>query len=212
MPRILNLKRLVLVAAVAAASTSCGDVVRDGRSPMLLVINLLQASRGATSPGTLSGTLTSDTITNVTSPAPCTAQAPCATVFGDSGQVILSAALKDIGPAATPAAPTTNNQITINRYHVAYVRADGRNTEGVDVPYAFDGAVTGTVLVGTNLTLGFELVRNVAKEESPLVQLDTSGTNILCIAQVTFYGQDLVGNEISVTGNISIEFGNFGDF
>ena len=211
MPRMLNLKRLALLAAIAAASTSCGDVVRDGRSPMLLIVNLLQASRGGTSAGPLSGTLDSDTITNVTSPAPCTAQAPCPTIFGDSGQVVLSAALKDIGTAGTPTAPTTNNEVTINRYHVAYVRADGRNTEGVDVPYAFDGATTGTVLVGTNLTLGFELVQNIAKEESPLVQLNTSGTIINTIAQVTFYGQDLVGNAISVTGNITVEFGNFGD-
>jgi hypothetical protein len=211
MPRILNLKRLVLAVAVAAASTSCGDVARSGRSPVYLVINQLEGSRGASSPGPLSGTLTSDVITNVTSPAPCTSSSPCPTVFADEGQVVLSIALKDVATVTVPAAPTTNNQVTITRYHVAYVRADGRNTEGVDVPYAFDGAVTGTVAAGANLTLSFELVRNIAKQEAPLLQLENSATILTCIANVTFYGTDQVGNDINVTGSMTIEFGNFGD-
>ena len=37
------------------------------------------------------------------------------------------------------------------------------------------------------------------------------GVLINAIADVTFYGRDQVGNDISVTGSISIEFGNFGD-
>ena len=61
------------------------------------------------------------------------------------------------------------------------------------------------------MSLAFELVRHVAKEESPLIQLTTSPTIITTIAQVTFYGADQVGNEVSVTGNIQIDFGNFGD-
>jgi hypothetical protein len=211
MPRILNLKRLALAAAIAAVSTSCGDVARSGRSPVYLVINQLQGSRGASSPGPLSGTLTSDVITNVTSPAPCTSNSPCPTVFADEGQVVLSIALKDVATVTVPAAPTTNNAVTITRYHVAYVRADGRNTEGVDVPYAFDGAVTGTVAAGANLTLSFELVRNIAKQEAPLLQLENSATILTCIANVTFYGTDQVGNDINVTGSMTIEFGNFGD-
>ena len=67
---------------------------------------------------------------------------------------------------ATPGArPTTNNEVTINRVHVEYIRADGRNTPGVDVPYAFDSAVTGTIPAGGSLTIGFVLVRNAAKQE-----------------------------------------------
>jgi hypothetical protein len=29
---------------------------------------------------------------------------------------------------------------------------------------------------------------------------------------VTFYGQDRTGNNVTVTGQIQIDFGNFGDF
>ena len=61
------------------------------------------------------------------------------------------------------------------------------------------------------MTIGFPLVRNTAKEESPLVQLKTNGVIISTIADVTFYGRDQVGNDISATGSIGIAFGNFGD-
>ncbi len=206
-----NATRLLGFAALVAASVSCGDVVRQGSSPVYLVIDLLQGVRGGPNAGTASGTLISDVITNVTSPAPCAPATPCPTIFGDSGTAVLRAPLKDLGATAA-LAPTSNNEVTINRIRVEYTRADGRNTQGVDVPYAFDGAVTGTITANGTLTLGFELVRNVAKQESPLAQLRTSSNFITSIAKVTFYGVDRVGNAISVTGQISIEFGNFGDF
>ena len=77
---------------------------------------------------------------------------------------------KDIGTGTTPA-PSPNNEITVTRYRVTYRRSDGRNTPGVDVPYAFDGAATGTIPSGGTLTLDFELVRHIAKEEPPLAPL-----------------------------------------
>ncbi len=206
-----NATRLIGLAALIAASVSCGDVVRQGSSPVFLVIDQLLGIRGNTTAGTPSTTLTSDVITNRTTPDPCTTAIPCPTVFGDSGSAVLRAPLKDIG-ATTSLQPTSNNEVTINRVHVEYVRADGRNTPGVDVPYAFDTAVTGTIPAGGSLAIGFELVRNVAKQESPLVQLRTSSNFISAIAKVTFYGVDRVGNQIQVTGQLTIEFGNFGDF
>ena len=206
-----SIRTALVLAAVAAATASCGDVVRDGRAPMFLVIDQLTATRGGTT-GNAGSTLSSDVLTNVTSPDPCTPAAPCPTIFGDSGSVQLRLAPKDITTAGTPSAPSTNNDVTINRYHVSYRRADGRNVQGVDVPYAFDGAATGTVPVSGTLLLGFTIVRNTAKMEPPLVQLVSSPTIITTIADVTFYGRDLVGNEISTTGSIQIDFGNFGDF
>ena len=60
-------------------------------------------------------------------------------------------------------------------------------------------------------TIGFEIVRHASKSESPLVQLISSPQVINTITNVTFYGTDQVGNAISVTASLSIEFGNFGD-
>jgi hypothetical protein len=206
-----HLRKLAGLFVLAAATASCGDVVRQGRGPVFLVMDLLQGSAGGATAATPTGFLLSDVITYVTTPAPCSATSPCPTIFNDSGRVTLRLSLKDIGSIAAPTAPSTNNAVTINRYHVTYRRADGRNAAGVDVPYGFDGAATGTVPVGGSLVLAFELVRHVAKMESPLVQLTDSPSVISTIADVTFYGRDQVGNEVSATGSIQIDFGNFGD-
>jgi hypothetical protein len=207
--RIIN--RILVTVAVAAATGSCGDVVRSGRAPVFLVIDSLGGAAGGSKSTTFTSTLSSDVITNVTQPAPCAPEHPCPTIFGDSGQVVLRLSPKDIGPVGLTVTPSTNNEVTITRVHVEYRRADGRNTPGVDVPYAFDGATTGTVPASGTATLSFVLVRNTAKQESPLVQLETNGVIITTIASVTFYGRDQVGNDISATGSIQIDFGNFGD-
>jgi hypothetical protein len=101
--------------------------------------------------------------------------------------------------------------VTITRVHVTFRRTDGRNQEGVDVPYGFDTAATATVPPTGTVTLPFPLVRSQAKESSPLVELVTSGKAISTIVDVTFYGQDAVGNEVSVTGSLAVDFANFGD-
>src|SRR5262245_11209706 len=205
MTSMRNLKRLLALVVLGAPATSCGDVVRNGRAPSYLVIDSLAGIRGFSTAGTPSSTLISDVITDVTSPPPCTTEKPCPTIFGDSGQAIMHIALKDPGTAASPSAATEVHWITLTRYRVDYIRADGRNTPGVYVPYGFDGAVTVTVTPGTT-TFGFQLVRVVAKAESPLVQLKNSKSVITAIARVTFYGRDQAGNEATATGSIQIDF------
>lgn len=206
-----SVKTFVLLAAIAGSSVSCGDVIRDGKSPVFIVISQLLAARGGTTVGAFGGTLFSDVITNVTTPAPCSTTSPCPTVFADSGRVTLRISPRDIGAGTTAPAPSLNNEVTITRYRVVYRRADGRNTPGVDVPFGFDGGVTGTIPSGGTLTLDFELVRHIAKQETPLVQLAINPNIITSIADITFFGRDQVGRELNVTGQILIEFGNFGD-
>ena len=203
--------RVVVLAALVTATASCGDVVRQGRAPVFLVIDSLQAASGK-APDELFSFLLSDVESDNTSP-PCSTAAPCPTYFNDPGRVTLRTVPKDLGSPALPTVPTSNNEVTITRYRVSYRRADRPNggTPGVDVPFAFDGAATGTVPNGgSQLSIGFQLVRHVAKRETPLIQLIVSPTVITTIADVTFYGQDRVGNAISVTGSIQIDFGNFG--
>jgi hypothetical protein len=198
--------------AVLTTSVSCGDVVRQGRSSVFLVVNQLTAIRGGNDQAEESGTLLSDVLTNVTSPDPCKPTAPCPTVFNDMAKATFRISPKDIGSATASTSPSTNNEVTITHYRVDYRRADGRNRQGIDVPFGFDGAATGTVPSGGTLELAFELVRHNTKMESPLVQLIISKTIISTIADVTFFGRDQVGNEVSVTASILVEFGNFGDF
>src|SRR6266545_1121201 len=186
MNSLRHLSRFLALAALIGTATSCGDVVRNGRAPSYIVIDSLEGIRGFTTLQPPANTLSSDVITNVTTPLPCSTTAPCATIFSDPGRASMHIALKDPGTAASPSAPTDANAITITRYRVDYVRADGRNTPGVDVPYGFDGAVTFTV-TPTSQTFGFELVRNVAKAEAPLVLLKNSAAVITVLARVTFY-------------------------
>jgi len=198
MPTAIYRKSLVLLTGVALAggALGCSSHVREGRSPSYLIVDSVLAASGTDQ--TFGNTLSSDVETK-------------SAVYSDSGQATMTLALKDIGPAANPAAPTTNNFVTVTRYHVQYRRSDGRNTQGVDVPYEWDAAATVTVSPSGSATIGFELVRLVAKEESPLVQLKTSPSFINTITEVTFFGRDTVGNDVSATGKIQINFGNFGD-
>jgi hypothetical protein len=186
----------VWLALSLLSVAGCGDMVRQGTGSSYLVVNSLVAASGAT-PNAFSGTLNSDVQTFVDG---------VPSVFNDVAQATLQLGMKD---AVT--APTPNNFITITRYNVRYIRADGRNTPGVDVPSGFDGALTATIR-DTPSTIGFELVRHIAKEQAPLRGLSRNFAVIIStIAEVTFYGHDQTGREVSVTAQILINFGDFGD-
>lgn len=209
MKAFVNWKIIAGAALVAASTAGCGDVVRQGEGGSYLIVDSLQGRRGAVSPGIAGNPLASDVLTMVTSPDPCKPTTPCPTTFSDTGLVTLRLLAKDV---TAPIVNPSNMDVTINRYHVHYRRADGRNTPGVDVPWDFDGGLGFTIPSGGKVDFAFELVRNAAKLESPLVQLVDNPTIITTIAEITFYGHDVVGNTVSVTGSMVVDFGNFGDF
>jgi len=192
-----------VAAALAVAgcllSAGCSETVRTGRSPAYLIIEAITALDLEQEE---TNVLASDVTTG-------------GSVFDDRGLVSLRLALKDIGEPGNTASPTTNNAITVNRYRVSYRRTDGRNTPGVDVPHAFEGAATVTVI--DQAELEFELVRIQAKLEPPLKQLAFGGGGpggalvISTIADVTFHGRDQTGNEVSVTGSIAVNFADWAD-
>lgn len=202
--------KLVGIAAALLASSAlgCGDVARNGRSPVMAVISSLEAASGAT-PSEMGGTLRSDVITLIERSDDLGGN--YFSTYNDLGEVTIRLTLRDPGVPGIPSAPTALNEVTFNRYRVSYRRADGRNTPGVDVPYPFDSAVTFTVPADGEASMGFDLVRHTAKQEAPLAALGQSSVIISTIADVTFYGRDQVGNDVSVTGNIGIFFGNFAD-
>lgn len=193
-------QRLTTIAgtmAILFGSVSCGDVARTGRSPVMLVVDSLTAANGPG--GQFNGSLQSDVLTK-------------GSVINDIGKMTMRIVLKDLGSPAGEATPTPINQVTVTRYHVWFHRSDGRNQEGVDVPYAFDGGATATI-TAQSVDVIFELVRHSAKLEAPLMALANHGgrIEISTIADVTFYGKDLAGNEVQATGSISVDFGDFAD-
>jgi hypothetical protein len=195
---------LPAVGLLALSAAGCGDFIRQGTSPSLAMVAMLEASPGVT-PGEWSNTLSSDVITYVKRTINGV-EVRVPTIFGDAGRVTVSLSLKN-----TTTEPTTANNVTFTRYRVTYRRADGRNTPGVDVPASFDSAVTFSVQPETTAQASFDLVRNVAKSEAPLVGLTVNQDLITVIAEVTFYGQDHAGHDVAASGNIGITFGNFGD-
>lgn len=181
-----------------AYTAGCGEAVRQGTGSAFLVIDSLLGAAGGSSSPTFSNVLQSDVSTN-------------GGVFEDPGRVTLRLAAKDI---TTPL--TSNNLVTINRYRVVFRRSDGRNQQGTDVPYAFDGAVSFSV-GAENVTASFSLVRAQAKLEPPLVTLVNApnffggGVVISTLADVTFYGRDQTGHDVSVMGTLSVNFADWAD-
>jgi hypothetical protein len=201
----------LLLAASALFTSACGEVARTGRSPAYVQMVRLEGASGA-SPDEFGGTLLSDVETIVeVNRGDETFFVP--TIFNDLGRAEFRVALKDPGPVAAPTTPSPLNAVTLTRYRVVYKRADGRNTQGVDVPYAFDGAMTLTAPASGSAIGVFDIVKNTAKAEAPLLALRARGGAqiINTIADLTFWGTDQAGNDVTVTGSISITFADFGD-
>jgi hypothetical protein len=195
-----------LVLATLGASACGSAAAREGQGASYPIIVALEGANGAmgSSPTFTTQAVASDVITFVK-------KSNTWTIFSDPGRVRMKLAMRDVTNAN---GPTTNNSITFNRYRVVYRRSDGRNQPGVEVPYAFDAAMTFTLCeCGGESSVPFELVRVQAKEEAPLRQLATGGSpiDISTIADVTFYGADQTGREVAVTGSISVNFANWGD-
>jgi hypothetical protein len=195
------------VAACALSGASCADMARTGSGPAYLIMESVAGSAGGGT--TFTSNLLSDvqTIIEVTVGTQ-TVQQP--TIFNDLGQATIRAEMKN---TVTPTTPTALHSITLTRYRVRYRRSDGRNTEGVDVPYGFDGGTTANIPIGGSVKVNFDLVRHQAKLERPLIALTGGGGFIFIstIAEVTFYGHDQAGNEVSITGSIDVQFGDFAD-
>jgi hypothetical protein len=186
----------VLAAALLAAG--CGDT-SSGPSPSKVTVTEIKVARGsAESPTFGSGPLASDVVTK-------------GTVYDDLAEFTMSLHLKDPGVPGAEAKPSPINAVTFTRYHVDYRRSDGRNTQGVDVPYAFDGGQTFTVS-DDGIKAVIEVVRHEAKFEAPLRALVNDSVVVInTIANVTFYGKDQAGNNVIVTASLQVNFSDFGD-
>ena len=108
-------------------------------------------------------------------------------------------------------APSHYNSIQVTRYTVTYFRSDGKNAEGVDIPYAFEGGASATVEVDGQAELSFIAVREAAKLESPLLDLRNGGGEgvIEVTARIDFYGHDLTNRTVKATGYITVFFADY---
>jgi hypothetical protein len=186
---------LALGLSAPACST---DLQRASESSSYVMIDALAAASGA-SPTEFGNFLDSDVQTE-------------GGVLGDIGRANFRLAMKDPGSNDNPLTPAPTNYITLTRYHIDYVRADGRKDQGKDTPYSFDGAMTVTVVPSGSVST-FEIVRVQSKLEAPLMNLRGLGGDvaIYTLARITFYGHDQSGRDVSVTGEIGVNFADFAD-
>jgi len=197
------MKRLSLLVILALGLSSCvaRDYATSSRADVILRINTVNATAGGG--GALSAFLQSDVETK-------------GSVFPDTVTAELEAIPKNplLGTDLAP-----SNNIILQSYSVQYLRSDGRNVEGVDVPYAITGSLAAQVDVGGKTTLPFVVVRDQAKLEPPLKNLSFTdpggggpGSVIVDVsARITLYGKTTTGKDVSATFSLEITFADFPD-
>jgi hypothetical protein len=150
------------------------------------------------------------------------------TVTADNVLVLVAVREKNPGLQTLPQVPLA---VLLDKYEVHFVRSDGRNIEGVDVPRSFVGALSGAVdaqLTTGQVPITVEVVRAQAKLEAPLSELrgqlvssgaatttppptDLQGRPLVVtmFAQVTIYGHTIKGNNVKDTSSAQIDFADF---
>ena len=104
--------------------------------------------------------------------------------------------------------------IVIERYEVRYFRSDGRDTEGVDVPYRITGNIAQEVQAGGAATVSLEVVRRQAKLEPPLRNLvGLGGAQVVTMfAEVTLHARSTVQQSTNTaSARLQIDFADFVD-
>jgi hypothetical protein len=199
MKKLKTLLKILAILPVILLYISCNPLTDDTRSASMLIVENLM---GTDIDGNEGDFLQSDVIYQDPEDATKT------TIYADSAVVTFRGRLLD---PASLTGPSHFNDITVTRYVVSYIRADGRNTEGVDVPYSFEGNLTVVVPIDSAAAATFVIVREVAKLEPPLIGLHEwrDAGVIQATAKVDFYGQDQVGKTIKATGYLTIFFANY---
>lgn len=179
--------RLLAVACAVAGASGCAATGRPGDASSYLVVESFTTSGG-------SATMASDVLTGGSS-------------LEDNARATFRLEMKNPNAAG----PSPVNAITLRGYRVTFSRTDGRNTQGVDVPYAFDGALTATISDST--TVALLLVRGQAKLEAPLAALVGGGGAVVIstVADVLFYGTDQTGRDVTVSARMLVTFADYGD-
>ena len=196
----------VLVLITAAASTGCTpDWATSNETPYILEIARITGADG------------DPFLSDVSFP-----------IFNDEAEVTVNLFRKNNNPAMS-VSPVEHVYLT--RYEVRYFRTDGRDVEGVDVPYRTTGPLgnlrfhtpgpggEGEVENVINITL----VRHQAKLEPPLANLrggTLTDSNLFqlpnaavltLIAEVTIFGETVQGKGLKATGNVQVTFADFPD-
>jgi hypothetical protein len=198
-PRSATVFKAGIAALAVLAVMACNPIENKTTSASLLTVvsitGLDQAAKDASF--TQSDVLTTDSSTGLS------------TIVDDVAKATLEASTLAPNP---PAGTSQYNDIQLEKVVISYSRTDGRNVEGVDVPYTFEQNVSQVFRVGQQAMVSFFVVRASAKQEPPLIGLRagaTRGEIIYANAKIVFYGHDLAGKTVMATGYLPVEFADF---
>jgi len=196
---IFRQTRVLALAALTLVLAACNPLENDTLSMSQLIVESMTGLDlgGKDANYVMSDVLFQDPDTGDTS------------IIADIAKATLSARMLDPNPIT---GPSSYADVQLTRYTVTFYRADGKNMPGVDVPHPFEGSVTALIKIGIPSQVNFVIVRETAKQESPLVnmlQLGTRAEAFTATARVDFYGHDLTGNAVKATGYISVTFANY---
>jgi hypothetical protein len=128
----------------------------------------------------------------------------------DSAKVTFSVSTLDPDPIL---GTSSYEDVQITRYVVSYIRPDGKNVQGKDIPYSFEGNLSLIVRIGQASSASIVAVREVAKQEPPLANLQNAdrGDVLNMTIRIDFYGHDLANKAVQATGYLPVFFANYGN-
>lgn len=195
---------LALGGALALSGCTGLDVVGDNQSPFVMVISDISASGADIMLSDVSKTVNDDATVDVA-------------LFRKNPNVAITGPLEGV---------------QLLRYEVVFTRSDGRNVEGVDVPFRFTGPLNGVFVdppggssVATRSVI-VSVVRHQAKIEPPLRNLlgvfvanqepgtapTISGAGIVTtVAEVTVHAATLSGEGLVASARFQVTFADFVD-
>lgn len=196
---------LLVLLMVLVFAYACTRVEDDTRTGSVLILETVEGVAGQEGGGGTAGVpLFSDVLTCNQSHTRCG-------IFNDNADFTIRNQPLQVGPGAG-FDPSHMNDIVLTQFRVDYVRANGRNVPGLDVPYGIDGTLN--LLVAANGTSdgSITVVRHEAKKEPPLLGLLTDGVEgtITANAAIRLWGHDIAGRTVSTTGYLEIHFADFG--
>jgi hypothetical protein len=191
--------RLLMIGASIAALAGCTpDFGTANDAPVLLRVDSIVGSTGGggtTGGSGIGSVLLSDVRSNAGG------------VINDNATLTLESIIKNQnGPVVGPF-----NDVVIEQYRVRYLRTDGLNREGIEVPYSFNGTVNIIVAAGGRTTVPILIVRHTAKLEPPLANLTNAGgfDVIVTFAEITLFGHTTSGKAVEAAGRLEVHFADF---
>ena len=205
---------LALGGALALSSCTGLDIVGDNQSPFVMTVSDIEGKSGAGGDPSCAGSQTGSILYSDVS---------C--LINDDASVTVSILRKN--PNVLDTGPL--EAIFLQRYEVRFTRSDGRDVEGVDVPFRFTGPLNARLDAPDSSSVTTEsvpvnIVRHQAKLEPPLKNIigwfsqstepggapQVSGAGVLTtVAEITIHGTTLSGEGLVASARLQVTFADF---